>query len=238
MSKVLILGAGAAPGVPSLANGFGECDPKNEKNIRLRSGTYMEISGVKFLIDTSPDLRMQLILGNIRELDAVFYTHTHADHLHGIDDLREINRITGQAIELFASPDNLEIIRTRFPYLIAEKKEDVNPVYRAALHPNTFNYEESFYFQDLKQRSDLHFLRIQSDNLKYRHPVHREPMQEHPPEFQLRRLPFREFLHKNIVPTEDLPDGFCQYMNERYLCEHSYCCCLLYSMHIHKAGLP
>lgn len=150
MSKVLILGAGAAPGVPSLANGFGECDPKNEKNIRLRSGTYMEIGRVKFLIDTSPDLRMQLILGNIRALDAVFYTHTHADHLHGIDDLREINRITGQAIELFASPDNLAIIRTRFPYLIAEKKEDVEPVYRAALHPNTFNYEESFYFKDLK----------------------------------------------------------------------------------------
>ncbi len=110
----------------------------------------MEIGEVKFLIDTSPDLRMQLILSNIRDIDAVFYTHTHADHLHGIDDLREINRITGRAIELFASPDNLNIIRTRFPYLIAECKEDVEPVYRAALHPNPFKYEESFYFRDLK----------------------------------------------------------------------------------------
>ena len=125
MSKVIILGSGAAPGVPSLAYGFGDCDPKEEKNIRLRSGTYMEISGVKLLIDTSPDLRMQLILSNIRDVDAVFYTHPHADHLHGIDDLREINRITGRAIELFASLDNLNVIRTRFPYLIAEKKEDV-----------------------------------------------------------------------------------------------------------------
>ena len=79
MSKVIILGSGAAPGVPSLAYGFGDCDPKEEKNIRLRSGTYMEISGVKLLIDTSPDLRMQLILSNIRDVDAVFYTHAHAD---------------------------------------------------------------------------------------------------------------------------------------------------------------
>ena len=150
MSKVIILGSGAAPGVPSLAYGFGDCDPKEEKNIRLRSGTYMEIGGVKLLIDTSPDLRMQLILSNIRDVDAVFYTHPHADHLHGIDDLREINRITGRAIELFASPDNLNVIRTRFPYLIAEKKEDVEPVYRAALHPNAFEYEKSFYFRNLK----------------------------------------------------------------------------------------
>ena len=150
MSKVIILGSGAAPGVPSLAYGFGDCDPKEEKNIRLRSGTYMEISGVKLLIDTSPDLRMQLILSNIRDVDAVFYTHAHADHLHGIDDLREINRITGRAIELFASPENLSVIRTRFPYLIVEKSEEVDPVYRAALHPNTFEYEKSFYFHELK----------------------------------------------------------------------------------------
>lgn len=150
MSKVIILGSGAAPGVPSLAYGFGDCDPKEEKNIRLRSGTYMEISGVKLLIDTSPDLRMQLILSNIRDVDAVFYTHAHADHLHGIDDLREINRITGRAIELFASPENLSVIRTRFPYLIVEKGEDVDPVYRAALHPNAFEYEKSFYFRELK----------------------------------------------------------------------------------------
>ena len=83
-------------------------------------------------------------------MDAVFYTHTHADHLHGIDDLREINRITGRAIELFASPENLSVIRTRFPYLIVEKGEDVDPVYRAALHPNAFEYEKSFYFRELK----------------------------------------------------------------------------------------
>jgi len=150
VSKVIILGSGAAPGVPSLANGFGNCDPKNQKNFRLRSGTFMEINGVEFLIDTSPDLRLQLLNAGIRSLDAVFYTHTHADHLHGIDDLREINRITGTAIELFASPENLKIIRMRFPYLIAEDTTHIDPVYRAALHPNTFEYDQSFYLKNLK----------------------------------------------------------------------------------------
>lgn len=150
MSKIIILGSGAAPGVPSLACGFGDCDSNNPKNIRLRSGTYLEINNIKFLIDTSPDLRQQLINANIRDIDAVFYTHTHADHLHGIDDLREINRITNKAIELYASKDNLKIIRTRFPYLIAEDVNNIEPIYRAALHPNTFEYNQSFYYKDLK----------------------------------------------------------------------------------------
>ena len=150
MSKVIILGCGAAPGVPSVADGFGDCDPNNPKNIRLRSGTYVELGSTKFLIDTSTDLRMQLILSNIRDIDAVFYTHPHSDHLHGIDDLREINRIHNKSIELFASDDCLGYIKTRFPYLLVESDKDINPIYRAALHPNNFVYEESFYFKDVK----------------------------------------------------------------------------------------
>ena len=57
MPKIIILGSGAAPGVPSLASGYGSCDSNNRKNLRMRAGTYMEISGVRLLIDTSPDLR-------------------------------------------------------------------------------------------------------------------------------------------------------------------------------------
>lgn len=150
MSKIIILGCGAAPGVPSLSYGFGDCDPNNPKNIRLRSGTYLDIIGVNILIDTSPDLRMQLILSDIRKVDAVLYTHAHADHLHGIDDLREINRISGTAIELFASDKCFETINSRFPYLLVHDETEVNPTYKAALHPNIFNYNEAFYYKNLK----------------------------------------------------------------------------------------
>lgn len=150
MSKVVIMGSGAAPGVPSLSYGFGDCNPDNPKNIRLRSGTYYELNNTKFLIDTSPDLRTQLITHNIRSIDAVFYTHVHADHLHGIDDLREINRINRKAIDIFASPFNMEFIRKRFDYLLTDCQKEVNPVYCASLIPHTFTYHESFIFKDIK----------------------------------------------------------------------------------------
>ena len=150
MVKVVILGSGAAPGVPCLSQGFGACDPNNEKNVRMRAGTYMEISGVRFLIDTSPDLRMQLLKNNIRAVDALFYTHVHADHLHGIDDLRELNRISGKPIDMFASLENMEVIRQRFGYLLADAQSVINPVYRAALMPHAFDYHESFFVGDLE----------------------------------------------------------------------------------------
>ena len=150
MGKIIISGAGAAPGVPCLSQGFGNCDPNNPKNIRLRSGTYMEISGVRFLIDTSPDLRLQLLKYDIRELDAVFYTHAHADHLHGIDDLREVNRISNGALDIYASNFNMEIIKQRFGYLVIDDEKAINPIYRAALRPHVFHYAESFYLKQLK----------------------------------------------------------------------------------------
>ena len=93
MYKVTILGSGAAPGVPAIAYGWGNCNPNNPKNVRTRTSVYIEHDQTKILIDTSPDLRMQMLANGIRELDAVLYTHPHADHLHGIDDLREINRL-------------------------------------------------------------------------------------------------------------------------------------------------
>lgn len=150
MAKIIITGAGAAPGVPCLSQGFGACNPNNPKNFRLRSGTYIELSGVKFLIDTSPDLRLQLLNNNIRMLDAVFYTHAHADHLHGIDDLREINRISGEALDIYASAFNMDVIKQRFGYLVIDDEKGINPIYRAALRPHVFHYDESFYVQQLK----------------------------------------------------------------------------------------
>ena len=66
MQKVVILGSGAAPGVPSLSTGWGNCNPNNPKNRRLRAGTYLEFDGTKILVDTSPDLRTHLINNNIK----------------------------------------------------------------------------------------------------------------------------------------------------------------------------
>lgn len=123
MAKVIILGAGAAPGVPSLSNGWGACNPDNPYNRRKRAGTYYDFDGVKILVDTSPDLREQLLDNGIRCLDAVLYTHAHADHLHGIDYLREINRINKCILNFYAAPEVLKIIKKMFGYLITSPKK-------------------------------------------------------------------------------------------------------------------
>ena len=150
VNKVIILGAGAAPGVPSLGWGFGNCSPENPKNTRMRTSTYVEYKGVKLLIDTDPDLRTQLINQNIRNIDGVLYTHYHADHLHGIDDLREINRISGQSLNFYAGKYTLKEIKQRFDYLIASGKEISNIIRSPSLIANQVTANHPFYIRNVK----------------------------------------------------------------------------------------
>ncbi|PLX30265.1 MAG: hypothetical protein C0582_01795 [Alphaproteobacteria bacterium] len=85
--KVTILGSGPSPGVPLIGNYWGGCDPHNPKNNRTRASILIEHLGHRILIDSSPDLRQQLLRENIDWIDAVLYTHGHADHTHGINDV-------------------------------------------------------------------------------------------------------------------------------------------------------
>jgi phosphoribosyl 1,2-cyclic phosphate phosphodiesterase len=117
--KVTILGCGGSGGVPQVGNRWGDCDPAEPKNRRRRASILVEAAGGKVLVDTSPDLREQLLDAAIERLDAVLYTHPHADHLHGIDDLRGLNRIMQTPIPVFADRRTLETIRTRFGYVFA-----------------------------------------------------------------------------------------------------------------------
>ncbi len=149
-NKLIILGSGAAPGVPSLSAGWGECNPNNKKNIRRRTGVYVEIDGVKILIDTSPDIHWQLLDNDIKYIDAVLYTHSHADHLHGIDDLRDINRISGQALDVYGNVDTINVIKERFPYLVNDKNNPNNPLYKPSLLLNVVNHGEPFYIKGVK----------------------------------------------------------------------------------------
>lgn len=120
--KVTILGSGAAPGVPSISSGWGKCNPNNPKNRRRRAGIFIDIDNTKILVDTSVDLREQLLDNNIRILDGVLYTHTHADHMHGIDDLRGINRVMHKPLTLYGINEHIAEIRQRIPYVLADTK--------------------------------------------------------------------------------------------------------------------
>ena len=117
--KVRILGCGAAGGVPMISRGWGACDPKNPKNRRRRSSILIEIDGKRILVDTSPDLREQLLDANVNALDAVLYTHEHADHLHGIDDLREVNRVIKAPLPVFANRATLNHLKKHFPHSLS-----------------------------------------------------------------------------------------------------------------------
>lgn len=148
--KVIILGAGAAPGVPSLSMGWGDCNPDNPKNRRLRTSVYYELNGSKILVDTSPDLRLQLVNNNIRHLDGVLYTHVHADHLHGIDDLREINRISRGSLNIYGTSEALDVIRNRFSYLIADPNQPNDCVRQPSLIANDIEHNEAFFIGETK----------------------------------------------------------------------------------------
>jgi len=149
MTKVIMMGTGAAPGVPALAKGWGRCDPNNPKNRRRRIGTYIDFGTTKFLIDTSPDLRQQLLDNNIRFVDAVLYTHAHADHLHGIDDLRELNRISGKPIDVYALSETMKEIKERFSYLLKNECSDKG-AFCASLTPHILDQTQDCYIGDVK----------------------------------------------------------------------------------------
>ena len=131
--KITVLGCGSSSGTPSVEWGWGKCDPNNPKNTRLRPSILVEEGEKRILVDTSPDLRSQLLDFDIKSLDAVLLTHSHSDHLHGIDDIRAINRLINGSLTLFSSKETLETVAQRFPYVFEPLAESAAFYYKATL---------------------------------------------------------------------------------------------------------
>ena len=125
--RVTVLGSGASGGVPLVGGVWGACDPENPRNRRLRPSLLVESEGTAILIDTSPDLRAQLLASSVSRLDAVLYTHAHADHVHGIDDLRALNCASGTAIPAFGSARTLAEVSDRFGYAFTRSEPPAKP---------------------------------------------------------------------------------------------------------------
>ena len=118
--KLLVLGSGTSTGVPRIGNDWGECDPNEPKNRRTRVSIIVESDeGARLLVDTSTDLRQQLLENGIDKVDAVFWTHDHADHCHGIDDLRPMRFNRNAPLPGFASAETARSLRQRFGYVFA-----------------------------------------------------------------------------------------------------------------------
>lgn len=126
-----ILGCGSSGGVPRLGGLWGDCDPDEPRNRRLRCSLLVEREdedGVtRVLIDTTPDMRAQLLDAGVGELDAVLYTHAHADHVHGLDDLRQIVFNTRTRLPVWADGPTQDALLNRFGYAFTQPSDSPYP---------------------------------------------------------------------------------------------------------------
>ena len=147
--KVTILGCGGAGGVPTVAKGWGACDPNNPRNNRRRASLLIETEKTRVLVDASPDLRTQCLDAGVRTLDAVVFTHGHADHTIGLDELREINRALGGPLDIWADVETMKELETRFGYAF-EGIASGQPIYRPWLIPNIIDAPMPFRVKDVE----------------------------------------------------------------------------------------
>jgi len=129
--RFTILGCGSSGGVPRIGGNWGDCDPNNPKNRRRRCSMLVERIGAegitRVLIDTSPDMREQLLSAGVGTLDAVVYTHAHADHVHGLDDLRQIAFNMRNRLPVWADAETQDALLSRFGYAFVQPPDSNYP---------------------------------------------------------------------------------------------------------------
>jgi phosphoribosyl 1,2-cyclic phosphate phosphodiesterase len=135
--RLTILGCGSSPGTPRITGDWGACDPTNPKNRRTRAAAMVERisdTGVtRVVIDTGPDFRAQMLAAGVRHIDGAVYTHPHADHIHGIDDLRGYVLERGSLVDIWADVFTLDRLKQAFGYCIETPPgSSYPPIVRAA----------------------------------------------------------------------------------------------------------
>jgi phosphoribosyl 1,2-cyclic phosphate phosphodiesterase len=116
MMKVRLLGSGTSSGVPRIGNDWGQCDPTNPRNARTRSSILVSHGDYRLLVDTTPDMRQQLLSAHVSTIDTVIWTHDHADHCHGLDDLRQVSQNQRAPVLCYARQPVLDRLHRRFTY--------------------------------------------------------------------------------------------------------------------------
>ena len=115
--RVRILGCGTSSGVPRIGGDWGACDPEEPRNRRTRVSILVEQGDTRILVDTGPDLRAQLLAANVGDIDAILWTHEHADHVFGIDDVRQIYHLRGSPVPGYARPATRARLEETFAYV-------------------------------------------------------------------------------------------------------------------------
>ena len=130
--KFIILGCGSSMGVPRPDGFFGNCDPNNKKNYRTRCSALLKTTDENILIDTSPDLRQQLLRHKIKKINKVLFSHMHGDQTHGINDLRSFYINSRKQINVYADNDTSKYLKNSFSYIFKSYSKE----YPATLYLN------------------------------------------------------------------------------------------------------
>ncbi len=145
-ARFVLMGCGASGGVPIIGNYWGACDPKEPRNIRTRSSAFIQTDSTTVLIDTGPDFREQCNKHKIEDMDAVLYTHSHADHTHGIQELSILRRIQDRRFPIYTNAQTLAELKLQFSFMFDDKHSHLYP---SALEENLITPYEQFTIGDI-----------------------------------------------------------------------------------------
>ncbi len=158
--KFIILGCGSSMGVPRPDGFFGNCNPKNKKNFRSRCSALIKTKNETVLIDTSPDLRQQLIDNNINKIDKVLYSHMHADQTHGINDLRVFFINKKKTLPVYADKVTKKYLLKSFRYCFVNNNKEYPPILKLnAIKKNLF-------IKDGKKKISIKALKVQHGKIE------------------------------------------------------------------------
>ena len=158
--QFIILGCGSSMGVPRPDGFYGNCDPKNIKNYRTRCSALIKTDFENALIDTSPDLRIQMLSQKIKKIDKVFYSHMHADQTHGINDLRSFFISNKKPIDVFADRITSKYLRKTFAYCFDTHSRE----YPATLKLNNIN--KKLFIRNKKKKIFIKPIKVQHGSVQ------------------------------------------------------------------------
>ena len=157
--KFIILGCGSSMGVPRPDGFFGQCNPKNKKNYRSRCSALIKTRSEVALFDTSPDLRHQLIVNKIKDVNKVFYSHMHADQTHGINDLRIFYIKNKKTIPIYADSKTGKYLKNTFDYCFRNKSKE----YPAILQMNSIR--NNLFIKDRNRKIKIQPIKVKHGNV-------------------------------------------------------------------------
>tara|TARA_B100000989_G_scaffold200359_1_gene151426 strand:- start:612 stop:1382 length:771 start_codon:yes stop_codon:yes gene_type:complete len=158
--KFIILGCGSSMGVPRADGFFGNCNPKNKKNYRTRCSALIQTVEENILIDTSPDLRQQLLRHNIHKINKVFYSHMHGDQTHGINDLRSFYINSKKQINVFADYSTKRSLKNTFSYIFNSYSKE----YPATLKINKL--KKNFFIKHKNKKVKIKSIEVEHGKVK------------------------------------------------------------------------